>query len=416
MSKIVKPLALFTFTTDSKDGRLLEINQGERSHVKTLDKEHHGDVFQHAVVPYLRQNVFAMDTYVQYLHVAGRFGRPVFDSVYEYYEWSRGVENTDIVFIPSYCGHNGVTPYDDDIIKNRFAKATLSNVERSGHLLLRQKAFTNQIASIAGVKTPFTKNYKLYHDEKCLPQTIQDICNSFKDFDHVVLKPSNEETGKGVVIIEQKGLESALQYLLYDIRKHGNEKRFDGNGWAEEYWQNRAFGKRFQIQEFVKGMPFLHEGKTWDSTERFLWTYALGTDSQGNLVSDLHPYGGFRKLPREPITGNGKITQKNAISFSYPHNTWESITRWFGLAASGSGDQVLIKEKNIKAETKALQEQLNAIFETLYTIPDPQFITFVKNCSGYSKDGLEQCKKSRESISKHFYKRNDDLTYYPEVI
>lgn len=401
MEKIVQPLAFFTFTTDSKDGRLIEMNQGERSWVKPLNKRNYGDVFRHKIIPYLENTVFDRTVPVEYITHIGTRKLSVIDGVDQYFDMSKMDYGAKCVILPSYCPSRGLEAKVRSF-KQEFKNATLSNLERAGRLLLEEKNFASDIATMAKVNAPQTRTYKIPDRTSDLPKIIADVEAHFKNMDKVVLKPSTAQTGEGIIVLPMDNIENDLKYLLRNIKNTGNQKRFDRHGWAENFWRWKWAGAKFQIQEYLEGPAVAHKGAKWLSTERFLWTYVVGKDANNNLVKNLKVHGGFRKLPRSPFENSKAVSNKNVISFSYAHNATEQLKRFFLIKARGSGEQILLNDIEVAAESKNLHIQLKSIFEKLYTMPENDFAALVDEVGFSHEDNIQDCLESRRSVAQHF--------------
>lgn len=423
MNKIVKPLIVSTFSTDSKVGQrtdvhgheetdfILEINAGERSGGTDLlvGKRSRSHLFEQVIIPHLEKNVFDKKIDVQYVSGTETGGKNVWSNISDTY--SGGHPTCPTVIIPGYCGHKGVTGGELKYAKG-FSQTTLSNEEYFVNGMLENKNLMNKMADFSGISAPRTESYKTSYNVENIQKTINQICTDFSHHDTVVIKPANAAQGQGVIILPQENLKESLQYLLKDIHQDGNQKRFSKDGWAEKFWHRSRGETSFQIQGYVEAVPFEHKGNQWNTTKRMFWSAVIGLDAQDNIVTDIKCYGGFRKLPREPLSADKSLTSEASISFSYPHSYAEKFKRALKLTPAGSGEKVLIKEDEIPKHSQAMKEDLEALFHSaFFEMPEEQFKVLVNGCAPLTDKEKKDIIDSRQAINEEYHKHKPKPEY-----
>ena len=354
-------VSLSMYTIDTKGGKILELNDGVFSDIKTLDDDAEGDAVKTLVLPWVQNTLPQKD--VVYIRPEDDMPELITDIVRDQ------PQDWDGVILSGFC--RGGT----DLSTTKDKPFKLVNGEYVDLALYRNKGFMVDVARQAGATSmPRSAHYRstINHNR------IDDICSrmetDFVGVSHLVIKPLNASKGEGVVIISAEKAKEELTYLFVDLPHHHKiSNRYKDAGFAEEFWRKQE-QMVFQVQEFVEDKPTEHKGRKWDGTRRYLCATILQKDESGHLHAQTVVFGGLIKLPRMPISPNGDVDHQSRISFSYPHGISERLKRFWGLATPGSGDQLIIPRNQAVGETEQIRGDLNRLFLQARTMDVREYV------------------------------------------
>ena len=147
---------------------------------------------------------------------------------------------------------------------------------------------------------PLTEQHKpkwgLYqkNDENLADKIITEIGS-----DILVIKPTHEYLGKGVIILRKEELKSTLEHLFNNSR--------DFQDPAYTYWKDNK-SRDFLVEEFIEVLPvsFPHlENKFYSPTLRLV--YLLFYDKQEIHIKSL---GGYYTLPKNSLCEEGSLNEQ----------------------------------------------------------------------------------------------------------
>lgn len=399
----LKALALYTI--DTKDGRILEINPMEVSYLKPLDRTAGGDFIGKYVTPALKAKL--PEHNVIYAASGGNFDEDLSMEIgARPKDWSG-------VIIP------GAAVNLETLLEAKFyPQIIIGNATFVHFCLMHHKGLLADLSSkTLANRLPYTQNYKAAHNPERIKALADRISKAFEGADKLVIKPTNENQGKGVVIIDRDNIQQELDFLF--CNKAGQvTKASDDKLYAQAYW-SRVEEPLFQVQEFIQDRPFRHKGHQWDGTRRYACITLVGKNEQGLPTIETDILGGFIKLPREPINENNDVSQDNRISFSFPRGMKERLSRLFHLVTAGSGDRVLLSHAEVMADTQNIREDLNAVFEYLEGLDVNAYLNDLNSSSDPAKRQLAQELKNNfiagypsDSLRKALYSYDEDYTDY----
>ncbi len=371
---------IFYFVADTKGPFLLELDTGERANIRTLDRTHGGDARDSLIVSYLHDKADD-DVKISY---SGKNSKSISSDLEQALYYCKDAY-AKRVYISGYSNRN--MGYEVQSFLQEYPNLNVVNSNLFFKNILNDKDFLSSVATQAGQATmPKTLNFNSPYNAFYKVDEITNAClNHFDAEQTLVIKPSSACQGKGIVVTAKSALASTLNYIFKDIKEYGNQKRFEKDGFAENYWlQNKP--DNFQVQEFVRSKPYMHKGHKWDATMRTLFSCIIEPQKGADLpVIDIEAHGSYLKLPRHPLANiqndfTYPIKQENSISFSYGHNPVEGLKRSkigrflcnvFDHAnfVAGSGGRIVIDHET-DTNVPIITKNIKHIFEAALKMPD----------------------------------------------
>jgi hypothetical protein len=370
---------VFIFTSDSKNGQLLELNASGHSAVYCLNKQFKTDDVLHSHVKrYLEKEL--PEYTISPMTGHGGMNTGILDRIDELLTYFPGIKNDKTLFVRGFNTGANVGNIDKERLSHFMPNALIENNDATISKTYADKSVLFKLIEKSDTKrTPKTKNYSVNSI------TAQNAEIDFSGCSHVIIKPVDALQGQGVIVVEQEHCKKVIDAILLGKPSSAAPyiKGKDKSGL--NYWKDNA-STTIQVQEFVQASLYQHEGKKWDATDRHLWSVIHQQDNNGKDVLKIECHGGFKKLPETSITNNGPISQESAISVS-ERSFIKKIVKYIS-AEKGSGDKVFIESKD-DVNIKPLADDLLSIFKTAVKTDIEEL------ASEHAWNKYEQPKKSR---------------------